>query len=117
MERRNQYFEQLHIILPGGSQHPLVQLIKDCLQNNPYQRPTAEQLVVVLRELKATTEGLYGELATLDAIRQVKTIRALKITTENSTNRLSEEIQHLRQQLEVWLGINAHKHAYTVEPV
>ena len=117
MERRNQYFEQLHIILPGGSQHPLVQLIKDCLQNNPCQRPTAEQLVVVLRELKATTEGLYGELATLDAIRQVKTIRALKITTENSTNQLSEEIQHLRQQLEVWLGINAHKHAYTVEPV
>ena len=53
--------------------------------------------------MRADIEGSYGELATIDAVRQVKMIRALKAITESSTNQLSEEVQQLRQQLEVYV--------------
>ena len=78
VERRGQYFEQLEDLLPGGIRQVLVQLIKNCLHNDPSRRPTAEQLVTSLEEMKGEVEGAYGELAIVDAVRQVMTVKALK---------------------------------------
>ena len=106
MGRRQAYFDQLEDLLPApsGVKCFLVQMIKDCLQNDPTQRPTAEQLVTALEGMKGDIEGGYGELATVDAVRQVRTLKALKSRSEDKVNDLAakdEEIQQLRQQLEV----------------
>ena len=52
-------------------------VVKQCLENIPEERPTAEQLVRVLEGLKGDIEGPCGKLTTMDAVRQVKTAMAL----------------------------------------
>ena len=101
VERRGQYFEQLEDLLPGRIRQILVLLIKNCLHNDPSQRPTAEQLVTSLEEMKSEVEGAYGELATVDAVRQVMTVKALKAKGDSRV----DEIQQLHEQLEVKLYI------------
>ena len=107
MGRREHYFEQLENLLPaaGPVKQVLIQLIKDCLRNVLSQRPTAEQLVTALEEMKADVEGDYGDLATVDAVRQVKTMQALKAKSKDKMNELEAkdvEIQQLQQQMEVY---------------
>ena len=94
VERRGQYFEQLEDLLPCRIRQVLVLLIKNCLHNVPPRRPTAEQLVTSLEEMKGEVEEAYGELATVDAVRQVRTVKANK-----------DEIQQLHEQLEVRLHV------------
>ena len=53
-------------------------MIKDCLHNAPSQRPTVEQLVTFLEEMKGDVEDPCGELATMDVARQVKIEMALR---------------------------------------
>ena len=104
VDRRAEYFHQLEDLLPGGIRCLLVQLIKNCLQNAPSKRPTAEQLIATLKEMKANIEGSYGELARVDAVRQVMTVKALKRTKKVYRIELTAkdvEIQQLQQQLEV----------------
>ena len=96
MERRGNYFDQLENLLPGGNRHRLLQLMKDCLHNVPSRRPTAEQLVTSLEEMKGEVEGAYGELAIVDAVRQVIMV---KPKTDNELE--GADIQQLRHQLEV----------------
>ena len=91
VERRGNYFDQLYRLL---------QLMKDCLHNVPSRRPTAEQLVTSLEEMKGEVEGAYGELATVDAVRQVRTVKALKAKGDVLAEK-DLEIQHLREQLGV----------------
>ena len=110
--RRQAYFDQLEGLLPApdGVRYLLVQMIKDCLRNDPTQRPTAEQLVTALERMKGTIEGGYGELATVDAMRQVRTLKALKNRSEDKLNELAakeEQIQQLQQQLAVRIIIIA----------
>ena len=79
-------------------------MIKDCLRNAPAHRPTAKQLLTALEGMKGVIEGGYGELATADAVRQVRTMKALKSRTEDKLNELAakdEQIQRLQQQLAV----------------
>ena len=102
VERRQLYFDQLE----GRT---LVSLIKACLHNSPSRRPTAEQLMTALEEARVTIEGAYGELATVDAVRQVRTMKALKSRSDDKINELAakdEEIQQLQHQLEVRIDIH-----------
>ena len=99
-ERRGNYMDRLENLLPGGNRHPLLQLMKDCLRNAPSQRPTAEQLVTALEEMKAGDRGAYGELATIEAVRQVKMTMALK-DNSNLLAAKDEEIRQVHQQLQV----------------
>ena len=104
MERRGAYFDQLKKRLLGGNDHPLYQLIKECLRNAPSQRPSSEQLVSALERMTSDIEGSYGELAKFDAVRQVMTMKALhKRKVENADELIAknEEIHQLQQQLEV----------------
>ena len=107
VERRGQYFESLEQTVLCGRQHqPLVQLIKDCLHNTPSRRPSTEQLLQALEEMKATIEGPYGEFTKMDAVKQVTMMRALKGRDEDMRVKTDElaakdgEIQQLHQQLE-----------------
>ena len=103
--RRGKYFDQLEDLpLSGQLRRALVQLIQNCLGNDPSQRPTAEQLVSALEEMKANVEGSYGELAKVDAVRQVMTMKTFQLCKKENTDEVmskDEEIQQLRQQLQV----------------
>ena len=94
VERRQPYFDQLE----GKT---LVPLVKTCLHNDPSQRPTAEQLMIALGEVKGDIEGPCGELTTMDAVRQVKTAMVLEKEKVDQLAEKDWEIQQLQQQLEV----------------
>lgn len=96
VERRQSYFDQLE-------RKTLVTLTKTCLDNDPSKRPTAEQLVTALAEVRGNIEGPCGELATMDAARQVKTAIALKKEKVDQLAAKDQKIQQLKQQLEVLL--------------
>ena len=76
-------------------------VVKQCLENIPEERPTAEQLVRVLEGLKGDIEGTCGELTIVDAVRQVKTAMTLKKSKEkvDELTVKEKEIQLLQQQL------------------
>ena len=95
MERRQPYFDRLEA---GKS---LVALIKMCLHNDPSQRPTANQLLTEIEKMKGDIEGPGGDLATIDALRQVKTAMALKREKVDLLAAKDQEIQHLQHKFEV----------------
>ena len=107
VERRGRYFEQLDRRMVEGQQHPCVQLTKDCLHNTPSRRPTAEQLVTTLTEMRADIDGPCGAVARADAVRQVvmmKEIYGRDAEVRKKANELASrdgEIRRLQQQLQV----------------
>ena len=67
VERRRVYFEQMEDKLPGGSKHPLFQLIKNCLMNDPSKRPSVQQVLTTLEEMKPMITVTYNQGATAAA--------------------------------------------------
>ena len=106
VERRMRYIQQLENKFPSGDQHPLALLVKRCLHNDPSERPTSEEVVASVEEMKADIEGPYGQIAKADAVRQVVMMRALK-SRETEVREKSdesaakdEEIHQLQQELD-----------------
>ena len=109
VDRRGQYIQQLDYQLPrscGGQEHPFVQLVKRCLENEPSDRPSSEELVAVLEEMKVDIEGPYGDVSRIDAVREVVMKRALRKREVEGREKTAEsaekdvEIQQLQQELE-----------------
>ena len=106
VDRRGVYFTQLERKLPDGGRHPLVQLLKQCLHNTPSNRPTVEQVVAALEEMKADIEGPYGDISRIDAVREVVMKRALSKSDKEVREKTAEsaekdvEIHQLQQELE-----------------
>ena len=106
VERREQYIGELEEKLPTGERHPFVQLVKMCLSNDQSERPTTEELITSLKEMKADIEGPYGDIARIDAVRQVVTIRALRKRETEVREKRDEssakdvEIHQLHEELE-----------------
>ena len=88
VERRKEYIQPLHRQL--GEEHPLVQLVHQCLHNTPARRPSAEELLEQLETVKAQIEGSYGQIVKMD----MEKVRALRALREKDT-----EIRQLQQQL------------------
>ena len=103
MERRGRYIELLEKKLPDGEHHPFVYLVKQCLRNTPSQRPTSEELITSLEEMKSGIEGPSGDVARADAVRQVimtKEILGREAEVREKTSDLTAkdvEIQQLQQ--------------------
>ena len=95
VERRQQYIEQFEDKFPQF----FVRLMKRCLHNHLSERPTAEELVTSLEEMKADIEGPYGDVARIDAVRQVVMMRALR-KRDTEVRRKDVEICQLQQELE-----------------
>ena len=116
VERRREWIDLLEKEFRDGEQHPLTQMVKQCLQNEPARRPTTEQLLASLKEVRDTIEGPYGNVSKLDAVRQVtmtkelvgRDIQMRRVTSELALR--TGEVQQLRQQLEV--GIHTYVHTY-----
>ena len=68
VERRRDYIQLLHGQLP--EQHPLVQLVHQCLHNTPARRPSAMELLQQLEVVRAQIEGPYGsQLKKVDVVK------------------------------------------------
>ena len=64
-----------------SSNHPaLVQLVKQCLHNDPRQRPSTDELLATLQRMKVEVEGQYGIQIRLDMekLRLAKEVKELK---------------------------------------
>ena len=59
MERRIDYIQPLCEQL--GEQHPLLQLICQCLHNSPDYRPSAEELLQQLETVRPQIEGAFDK--------------------------------------------------------
>ena len=96
VERRTDYIKPLYKEL--GEQHPLVQLICQCLHNIPAQRPSAEEL---LQQLEAQMEEAYGKkLVRAEMARlQVAMMTMLKMEETDSKEK-DNEIKHLQHELQ-----------------
>ena len=70
VQRRDEYIKLLHQQL--GEQHPLVLLVKQCLDDEPSKRPSAQELVQQLEGMKAQIEDPYQRLAKEKAIRSLR---------------------------------------------
>ena len=73
--------------------------MENCLCNDASQRPTAEQLVSALEEMKANIEESYGKLAKVDAVRQVMTMKAFQQCEKENADEMiakDDEIQQLQ---------------------
>ena len=106
VERRQIYIDQLDRKLPEYGHHPIAQLVKECLKNAAAQRPTTEDVLKSLEEMKPAIDGVCGEVARADAVRQVVVMRAIlgrETEVRRKTDELAaknEEIHHLQQELE-----------------
>ena len=59
MERRGVYIESLESKI--NADHPaLVELVKQCLHNDPRERPSTEELLTRLQRMRVEVEGNYG---------------------------------------------------------
>ena len=67
VERRDEYIQLLHQQL--GEHHPLVQLVKQCLEDEPSERPSAEELLWQLEGMRAQIEDPYEHLTKLEAMK------------------------------------------------
>ena len=68
--------------------HPaLVELVKQCLHNNPRQRPSTDDLLTRLQGMRAAVEGGYGGTFKLDMVRikLAKEVEEKNITIEELT--------------------------------
>ena len=66
VERRDKYIKLLHQQL--GEQHPLVLLVEQCLDDEPSERPSAQQLLQQLESMKAQIKDPYQHLNKLKAM-------------------------------------------------
>ena len=78
----------------GGAEHPLAQLVKRCLHNSPSQRPSAEEVLGQLEEMRAQIQDPHEHLTKLEMMR-------LLTEREGEVKEKEAEKQSLQQQLEV----------------
>ena len=82
VERREKYFQQV------GGDHPLVELIRGCLDNDPPQRPDAVRILGRLRQVISQSPPSCGNK--MELLNQTQTLR-------NERQGLSEQLEQLRE--------------------
>ena len=81
-ERREEYFQQVR------GDHPLVELIRGCLDNNPSRRPDAVRILGRLRQAISQSPPSCGNK--MELLNQTQTLR-------NERQGLSEQLEQLRE--------------------
>ena len=71
----------------------LVQLVKQCLQNIPDERPSTDELLTTLKRIKLEVEGAYGGPVKLDIVR----VRLAKEVKELTQQQVIIIVQHYQR--------------------
>ena len=104
MERRIDYIQPLQEQL--GEQHSLLQLVCQCLHDEPGQRPSAEELLQQLKAMRLQIERAYDsrqqakvEMAKLqEAMMSVFSLRETEVREKDGE---IEQLRHDLQQVQV----------------
>ena len=80
VKRREKYFDQLYQQL-GGEGHPLAQLVKQCLNNFPSRRPSAEDVLAQLEGVRAQIQDPYEHMTKLEMIQCLQAQPQVLMTT------------------------------------
>ena len=99
LERRRDYIQSLHGQL--GEQHPLVQLVHQCLYNNPAQRPTAEELLQQLEAMRAQIVRSHSSYNFKVENTYTKLQLAIMSVVETEKGDKDRETKHLQQEHEL----------------
>ena len=99
VERRGEYIQILHQQL--GDQHPLVQLVKQCLHNTPSRRPSTRELLQRLENMRAQIEDPYEHLTKLEAMRMLREKDAALREKDAALREKDMEMEDLRIQPQV----------------
>lgn len=78
LERRGAYIESLEAIA-GRVLPSLVALVKQCLLNAPVQRPSSEQLLIGLQQMRIEVEREYSSVAMNLDLMKVRLSRELRV--------------------------------------
>ena len=88
VKRREVYMKKLEVLFRES--HPvLVQLVSQCLHNNPHTRPSSEQLLERLRAVKSAAEKMYGG----NVGRQLNISNVLVVKEMKMKDNIIEELQ------------------------
>lgn len=98
VQRRGEYIQSLHRQL--GDQHPLVQLVEQCLHNTASRRPSAQELLQQLEDVQAQIEDPFEHLTKLEAMKQLRD--------------KDEKVQHLQLQVQVSNSFLSSLHEGTI---
>ena len=99
VEHRTNYIQPLHEQL--GEQHPLLQLVCQCLHNTPAQRPSAEELLQQLEAARPQFDRTYGSQHVKVEIAKLQvTMMSVLRTRETEVGEKDNEIEHLRHDLQ-----------------
>ena len=91
VERREKYFQQVR------GDHPLVELIRGCLDNDPPQRPDAVRILGRLRQVISRSPPSCGNK--MELLNQTQTLR-------NERQGLSEQVEQLQGECEQLRGVS-----------
>lgn len=70
VQRRMKFIQQLSQQL--GHRHLLVQLVMQCLHNDPNQRPTANELLLQLEQVRAGINDPYADMSRLEMMQALR---------------------------------------------
>ena len=90
VERRRDYIQPLHEQL--GEQHPLSQLVCQCLHNTPAQRPSAEELLQQLGAVRPKIKGKFTKLQ----VAMMSVLEEEVGEKDGEIERLRHDLQHVR---------------------
>ena len=100
MERRRDYIQPLREQL--GEHHPLLQLVCQCLHNEPAQRPSAEELLQQLKAVRPQIERAYGsrKQVKVELAKLQEAMTSVLRMTETEVGEKDGEIEQLRHELQ-----------------
>ena len=93
MERREEYIEILERRV--GNYPYLIEMVKQCLHNDPSERPRTEELLTRLQGIRVEVEGQYGG----DTIH----LDLSKVKMAKELQKKERQIEELTQH-QVWLS-------------
>ena len=99
VERRADYIQPLREQL--GEQHPLLQLVCQCLHNTPAQRPSAEELLQQLEAMRPQIERTYGRQQVKVEMARLQVAMMSVLRTREKNDDEIEQLQHDLQQVQV----------------
>ena len=73
LERRETYMRKVYNQLPEN--HPLIEMIEQCLENSPEDRPSVQQVVQLLEQARAEIGADESDLNKLELVQALKEVR------------------------------------------
>ena len=90
-----------------GEQHPLLQLVCQCLHNTPAQRPSAEELLQQLEAVRPQIRGTHGRQQVKVEMARLQVAMMSLLETDGEIEHLQHDLQQVQvQRLYVYMHLD-----------